>query len=264
MAARRVHTAIFSPTGTTRKVAAAVAEGLDLEAPVLVHDLTYPPAAEKIVAAEEDVMLIGVPVYAGRVVPLAARRLQSLEGRKTAAVVMVVYGNREFDDALVELRDIAESLSFEVLAGCCFIGEHSFSSADMPIASKRPDAEDLVTAREFGKRIAQLLKSGRKNQKPPEIPGNVPYRSSVPTIPVTPKVDMDVCTLCGVCEPMCPGAAITIADTVMMDVKLCIHCCACIKICPVSALSIQAKPLLETKQWLHENCRSRKEPQLFL
>jgi len=264
MAATRVHTAIFSPTGTTRRVVAAMAEGLGLEAPVLVHDLTYPPAAEKIETAEKDVLLIGAPVYAGRIAPLAAQRLQSLNGRKTAAVVIVVYGNREFDDALVELRDIAESLSYEVIAACSFIGEHSFSSADMPIALKRPDAADLDSAREFGKRIARKLKTGGQKRGPPMIPGNVPYLASVPCIPVTPKVDVDVCTLCGICEPMCPGAAITIADTLMMDAKRCIHCCACIKLCPVDALSMCAKPLLEKKKWLHDNCSSRKEPQLYI
>ena len=264
MTATKVHTAVFSPTGTTRKLVSALAQSLSAEAPAVVHDLTYPPGMDETVVSGDHIAVIGVPVYAGRVAPLAAQRLKRFRGQKTPAVVVVVYGNREFEDALVELRDIAEWLSFEVIAGCSFIGEHSFSSTDSPIAQARPDAADLVIAREFGMKIGQLIQSEPTRREHLHLPGNVPYLAATPTIPFTPKVDEEICTLCGACQPLCPGGAIAITDAVSIDVENCIHCCACIKICPVDAVSIHAPPLLEKKHWLHENCSTRKEPQLFI
>jgi len=264
MKVTKIHTAIFSPTGTTRKIVSALAQALYAERSMVVHDLTYPPGIGETVIPRDHLVVIGVPVYAGRVATLAAQRVKRLRGRKTPAVAVVVYGNREFEDALVELRDIAECLSFKVIAGCSFIGEHSFSSTDMPIAQARPDAADLVTAREFGEKIAQLMRSGPICQEHLPVPGNEKYTAAAHNIPFTPRVNDETCTLCGACEPLCPGGAIAITDTVTIEVEHCIHCCACIKVCPVAAVSIHAPPLLEKKHWLHENCKTRKEPQLFI
>lgn len=62
----------------------------------------------------------------------------------------MVYGNRDYEDALLELRDTVASLGFTPLSAGAFIGEHSYSTAEMPVAAGRPDATDLQTARTFG------------------------------------------------------------------------------------------------------------------
>jgi len=254
----------FSPTKTSEKVVDAIASGISgIERDSL--DLTYPGKIEARTFKPEELVVIGVPVYAGRVAPLAVQRLKAIRGNMTPAVLVVLYGNREYEDALIELRDIAVKASFLPVAASAFIGEHSFSSSQMPIATGRPDGVDLASAVSFGrkvfKKIGQLQDFSSLSKL--QIPGNIPYKESMGPLPITPKVNQTACTHCGMCIPTCPGGAITIDDDFIMDVNRCIFCCACIKACPEDALSIDAPSLQEKRRWLHENCAERKDPELY-
>ena len=113
-------------------------------------DLTYPGAIETKTFDSDELVVIGVPVYAGRVAPLAAQRLKAINGNNTLAVLVLLYGNREYEDVLIELRNMVLSASFQPVAASAFIGEHSFSSSLMPIAPGRPDRDDFVSAVSFG------------------------------------------------------------------------------------------------------------------
>ena len=262
---KKVWTISFSPTGTSKTIVDTIAsEFVDAERHEL--DLTNPDTVEKKTFASDELVVIGVPVYAGRVAPLAVRRLRALQGSQTPAVLVVLYGNREYEDALIELRDIAVSASLLPVAAAAFIGEHSFSNAEQPIAAGRPDNDDLNLARSFRKKIADKIS---KLQSPADfealsVPGNIPYKEGGQPIPITPKVDQEICTLCGLCISSCPNGAIIIDDELHMDVERCIFCCSCIKTCPENAVSIDAPPLLEKRQWLYENCAERKEPEMYL
>lgn len=255
----------FSPTGTSKKVIAAIASGM-AGIPVEELDLTYTAVAGTVRFGPDEVVIIGVPVYAGRVAPLAVSRLSALQGDHTPAVIVATYGNRDFEDALVELRDIARQASFVPLAAGTFIGEHSFSGPETPIAPGRPDGPDLATAAEFGTRIGAKLASlaGPDPACCPALPGNVPYREGGTPLPFTPLLLEAACTLCGTCLTACPNGAIALRDKIEIDVERCMFCCACIKICPESALVIDAAPIRQIRQWLHEHCAARQEPELFL
>ena len=150
----------FSPTGTTRQVLTAIAEGLSVSQ-IRHRDLTLPDPIEQGHASvsnpEGSVALIGTPVYAGRIPSIAADRLRTVQGAGRPAVLVVLYGNRAFEDALLELYDLAVDLDYVPVAGAAFIGEHSYSSASTPIATGRPDAEDLRAAQVFGERITEKL-----------------------------------------------------------------------------------------------------------
>ena len=259
----RVNTLFFSPTGTSRKVVQALSAGLGDE--VREQDLTYPDCRGDLVAAAGEVTVVGVPVYAGRVPALAVKRLGGLQGCGGPAVAVVLYGNREYEDALLELRDILTEKGFVVVAGCTFIGEHSFSTDDHPIAPGRPDGMDLQLAREYGQKIGKALRAGDSAGTTLQVPGDTPYRQGMGSLPFTPQVDEGLCTLCATCVATCPAGAISIADeTVAMDADLCTICCACIKNCPENAVRLAASPLVEKMVWLSENCQVRREPILFL
>ena len=75
----------------------------------------------------KDIVIVGVPVYAGRVPNVLLKYLNTMSGNGALAIAVVLYGNRNYDDALLELKDILEANGFKVIAGGAFIGEHAFS-----------------------------------------------------------------------------------------------------------------------------------------
>lgn len=264
MKINKVWAVSFSPTRTSQKVVDGIVEGISgIENDSI--DLTYPGYDGDRTFSPDELVVIGVPVYSGRVAGPAVKRLEQLRGSNTPIVLVVLYGNREYEDALLELKEIALKSSFIPVAGAAFIGEHSFSSAQAEIAAGRPDSVDLGSAASFGKSIMDKIE-----QAPDfnafadlQVPGNTPFKDGMGPIPVTPGVDSELCTICGVCVESCPTGAITIDNEVIMDVDLCIFCCACIKTCPEQAVSITAPPIIEKQMALHKNCAARKEPELY-
>ncbi len=257
----------FSPTRTTQRVLTGIAQGIDVSD--VVHlDLTPPGVRGRTFkVGDETIALLGAPVYGGRLPKDAVERLYRVRGNKTPAVLVVVYGNRAFEDALLELKDIAEACDFVPIAGAAFIGEHSYSTEAMPIAVGRPDAADMEKAFAFGQQIRQkLAQTTLDTLPPPTIPGNFPYKERRPSTetPPTPITIADLCTLCGDCAAVCPTAAITVGDAVITQAAACIQCCACPRACPTGARVMEDPRVLRTAAWLYENHSARKEPEVFL
>lgn len=256
------HIVYFSPTHTSQRVARAVAEGIGMGRR-METDLTT-DRSEGIIRVEHELLVAAVPVYAGRVAPLALERLGRLRGSSSPAVVLAVYGNRDYEDALVELRDAVSRLGFTPLAAGAFVGEHSYSRPGMPIAEGRPDDADLEVARRFGKRALEKLVSvqGLQEVRPFPVKGHVPYREAGPSTPAAPVVDEALCAACGECVEVCPTGAVTVdaAGKVQTDKMKCIKCCACVKACPIGARTFDTP----YTALLHAKCAARREPELFL
>ncbi len=261
----KIWTVYFSPTGNSKRVARAIATGF-AGVPVEDLDLTSPGAVSGRQFGARDLVVIGVPVYAGRVASLAVTRMAAITGDKTPAVLAVTYGNREFEDALIEMKDLSVNAGFSPVAAGAFVGEHSFSSPEQPIASGRPDPLDLTAAREFGEKVSKKLSEVDDLSSVifPEVPGNRPYKDGMGSLPFTPSLLEEQCTRCELCLSACPTGAISLQEKIEIDPDLCIFCCSCIKTCPESALEIGAAPIKEKRQWLYEECQVRKEPQLYL
>ncbi|MCD4672451.1 MAG: 4Fe-4S binding protein [Anaerolineaceae bacterium] len=256
----------FSPTGTTRKILRGLAAGMQA-AQVEEIDLTPPDACSKeVVELGSELAVMGMPVYAGRLPPEAVARLQRLRGNQTPAVLVVVYGNRAYEDALLELSDLASAAGFVPVAGGAFIGEHSFTSDAAPLSVGRPDAVDLAKAAQFGESVHAKLEgmTSLDDLSPLVLPGNRPYRDLKQWENLMPETDEALCTLCGDCADVCPTGAVTVKDSVQTDGEKCIVCCACIKVCPTGARMMHNKRILKTANWLFENCSERREPEVFL
>lgn len=255
----------FSPTGTTRRVLEGISAGLP-SAQMEHLDLTLPSAMDSLPGkVDGDLAIIGVPVYGGRIPALAAERLQQLKGNRTPAVVVVTYGNRAYEDALLELSDLVTGQGFIPIAGGAFIGEHSFSSAQTPIAVGRPDTEDLAKARAFGERISEKLSLYRQSGAIPavQIPGNSPYKQGVGKFHMAPNTKGELCTVCKACAKACPAGAITVDNAVMTDDDACIVCCACTRVCPTGARVMEHPKIQQIAERLHTNCSERREPEVF-
>jgi ferredoxin len=255
----------FSPTKTTLATLESIARGI--AAPEVVKtDLTFPLERTDSPSLLEGLAILGVPVYGGRVPELAAKRLRAhIRGNGRPAVVVAVYGNRHYDDALLELADIARELGFVPVAGGTFIGEHSFSSPDLPVAKGRPNETDRQIAEDFGREIAAFMQklTSLDTFRELSLPGNRPYKDGVQPAPIAPETDPDLCTLCGECARVCPSQIIRVEDEVITDVSGCIRCSACIRACPTGARLWKAPKIHEINTFLTTKHAEPKQPELF-
>lgn len=254
------HLICFSPTGTTRKVAEAIAQGIGA-GKVIHYDVTLPGSKFETVLTD-GVAVIGIPVYAGRVPELCLQRLQAITATHIPAVLVALYGNREFDDALVELRDLSIAKGFNVIAAGAFIGEHSLSAPTQPIAVGRPDAEDLKLAVQFGKQVATKLVGGIVDT--PDMEGHVPYKERPKFGGKAPKTDEEKCILCEKCAEVCPSGIIAVDLSVTTNAESCIMCCACVKACEVQARHFSYPSIEEKRAILLKNCSKPKAPEIFI
>ena len=260
--------AYFSPTGTTRKILNGIADGLGVEN-VVEMDLTPPSGDGKIFDdTAGGLVLLGVPVYEGRVSKTAIPRLKRLRAEGTPAVIVVVYGNRDYEDALIELNDLSRELGFLPVAAGAFIGEHSFAREDRPMANGRPDNDDMAAAKAFGGKIRAKLEqlASLDDAALVEPPGNRPYieRDRSPLADKAASTVEEKCTLCGECAPLCPVGAITIEEAVVTDNMACILCNACVKHCPEGARVVDDPMINKIVAWVSQNFQARRAPETFI
>lgn len=240
----------FSPTGGTKKIAASIAAGFKI--PVVEMDLTKADSA--VTLGENDALMAVLPVYAGRVPQVSLERLSVLKGNGQKAVAVVVYGNREFDDALLETKDALEAGGFQVLAAAAFIAEHSIVRS---IAAGRPNAEDEALCRQFA---ADVM--AKADGAVVQVSGNTPYKEVKPSA-FHPVVN-ESCAKCGACAQQCPVGAIPLDDPSQTKTDLCINCMRCVQVCPVSSRALPDAFLNMITQMLNQNAAGYKKPTIFL
>jgi len=267
MEIHKAYAVYLSPTGTTEKTVTAITAGTGL--PYERIDLT-PLKARQGQARSfggNEVVAVGLPVYAGRVPLNIDSFFSGLKGHGTPAIAVVVYGHRDYNDALLELKIRLEERGFAVKAGAAFIGEHTFSKN---IAPGRPDRHDLAIAADFGKKVMAAI--ARDSTGPLTVKGDYPFTwkgydpQKPEEHPLLPRlVTGEDCTRCGLCAENCPWGAIAINDGVATDHTKCMRCFRCIKICPVAARSFAGQEFLESLPEFEKRLNAvPKEPELFL
>jgi len=258
--------AYFSPTRTTRRIAEGVAMGLRASE-VQIIDLTPAEAARQTFPSNpRGLTVIGSPVYAGRIPADMLARFSNIKGGGGPAVVFVAYGNRAYEDALLELRDLALNAGFRPIAAGAFIGEHSYSQETMPIALGRPDRTDLEEAAAFGEKVREKLRrlSTLDSAPPIQVPGNFPYKELDLASGIAPATDAAKCCRCGDCVSFCPVGAISADDPSQVHPDKCIRCCACVKFCPTGAKAMDHPRINQFREYLTLNHKSPKKPETYL
>ncbi len=256
----------FSPTGTVRRVTKSIVKGIDFSDTEFV-DITLPDGRKHFLKMREnELLIVGVPVYVGRIPSIAAEWLNSISADKTPVVCVVVYGNRDYDDALIELKKITVERGCIPVACGAFIGEHSFSSGETPASVGRPDHSDIRFAESFGVEIAEKLKKFVSIDTIDEIkvPGLYPYRNDNKTWVIDFIEVSDECNQCGLCAELCPVAAIDSANSSAININKCILCCACIKSCTEKARRMKPGLVKDAAVRVSEKFCERKEPEIYI
>ena len=270
----KVWAVYFSPTGNAKKVVTTMAKRAAecLGVPMGTVDFTLPENREGVVSFDkEDLAFFSTPVYAGRIPNKMLPYVQTaFEGNGALAVAVSVFGNRNFDNGLIELRNELEAHGFHTVAGAGIPTEHVFSSK---LATGRPDADDLVKIAEFGEKVAEKV-SGLT-----EIPEKIAVRGDDPVgayytplgtdgkpavfLKAKPKTDQEKCTKCGICATVCPRGSIPkyAPDTCT---GICIKCQACIKACPTGAKYFDDAAFLSHVEMLKQNYTRRTEAEWFI
>ena len=252
---RMFYSLYFSPTGGTKKVAGILSKALSDE--VNEIDITAPGSMHSISFSSEDVVLVSVPSYGGRVPKSALERLGRINGKSTRAIALVVYGERAYEDTLLELGDTLKASGFIISAGIAAIAEHSIVRE---VASGRPDERDVYDLMAIAGKVKRKLDSGSREEA--SIPGNHPYRERAKTFP-KPIVD-GKCKKCMLCASLCPAGAIDKDDPAILDEGKCISCMRCVSICPGKARNIDKGIYQKTKTMLENMISSRKAPEVHL
>ena len=253
----KLYQIMFSPTGGTEKVATILSSVWECES-VKINLLKSNPEMYQVELSEDDVCIVAVPAYGGRVPDIATEHLKLLKGNGAKAILVAVFGNRKIDDTLVELQDILEAADFRCVAGIEAVAEHSLIRQ---FATGRPDAQDEKELEGFAHQIKEMLADGKENTNL-KFPGDRPYRifGGVPFKPMVTRK----CNRCGLCAKECPVSAISKENPKVLDAEKCISCMHCEAICPKKVRKLSRIKLFIAAQGMKKVCGSRKENRLYI
>lgn len=252
-----VYEITFSPTGGTKRVSEILAACFGQESKKV--DLLQPDTEyENLVFTPEDLCIVAVPSFGGRVPDAAVSRMRRLQGGHAKAVLTAVYGNRAYEDTLLELKNTLVDAGFVPVAAVAAVAEHSIMRQ---FAAGRPDAADEQEIKEFGRRICEKL-TGDEAFLELKVPGNEPYRE-YNGLPMKPKAGKK-CTGCGKCVKNCPVGAISPEDPSKTDQGKCITCMRCVAVCPSKARGLNKIMAAASAEKMKKVCSGRKPNELYL
>ncbi len=274
MKPKKVWAAYFSGTGTTEKTVTRIARVMaeKLNATYEEFSYTLPRNREQELAfSADDLVVFGSPVYAGRVPNVLLPYLTGkVKGNGALAVPVVLFGNRNFDDGLIELRNVLEADGFHTVAAAGFVGEHSFSRT---LGAGRPDVQDVALMDRFAAKVAEKVSAmAEVPQQPVAVRGEDPIRpyytprdrqgTPINILKVKPKTDPTKCDSCGWCAAHCPMGSISTEDFSQVT-GICIKCCACVKGCHAGAKYYDDAGYLYHQHELEEGYVRRADVELF-
>ena len=244
----------FSPTGGTKRVADILVANLG----GACREIDICREIESVTLQADDVCLVSVPSFAGRVPQIAVERIKKISGNGAKAILNCVYGNREWDDTLSELQDTLEACGFVCVAAVAAVAEHSIFRQ---FASGRPDCDDAKELAEFANKITAKLDSGMFGDL--NLAGSHSSYKELANIPFKPEANGS-CDNCGICAAGCPVGAIDKTDPRKTDKERCISCMRCRDICPKHARDLDPAFMQVAAEKMAPKLGGHKKNYLFL
>lgn len=250
-----VYSLYFSPTGGVKKVLDILSESISIDFPIDLSEINADYSIYNL--KNEDICFIALPVFGGRIPPVAIERLRQVKAGGALAFVVAVYGNRAYEDALLEMKNEAEACGFVVGAAIAANAEHSIIRK---FGTGRPDVQDTADLRKYAATLTQII-AQRDGVGEISVPGNMPYKESA-GVPMYPKADKS-CVKCGICAKKCPVGAIPRESPNLLDKDKCISCMRCISVCPQNSRKLNKALLFVAAQSMKKAFSTRKSNELY-
>lgn len=256
MLTNKVTNIFFSPTESTKKVLELINEEIPFKSEYI--DVTLCNEQKGKNFDSDDLVIFGVPVYGGRIPQTTIERFKKYKGNNTPAIAIVTFGNRDYNVALLELKELIEENGFNVFAAAAVVTEHSIVHS---VAFGRPDPKDKVVIKKFINNALNKLELVEKISQI-SVKGKHPFKeyNGIPLKPIT----SNDCVLCGECANNCPVNAIPKDNPKLTNKDKCISCLRCINICPVNARKINPMIYKVCETSLKAMCHKRVEPDIYL
>ncbi|MBQ7928177.1 MAG: 4Fe-4S binding protein [Methanobrevibacter sp.] len=243
----------FSPSGTTEKIVTEIAKNFNISQEN--YDLLSFDEAKEF---SDELVIIGIPVFNGRIPKTACERLSKMKAKNTKAIVVLNYGNMDYGDALLELTELLKENNFEIVGVATTVSQHSQFGE---IGRNRPDENDLKKINEFGRNIIKKLETDSVNEI--FVGGYKPYQQyTTPDFEL--KCNEDKCIECMDCFYTCPEDAIPEDSPTTTNMSDCTSCSTCINVCPEGARSFTGPKFYTDYQNAIEDSFERKEAEFYL
>lgn len=269
----RIRAICFSATGNTERAVKTLAEELGARLGCPVEQLSFTKPAERTETyhfRETDLVVVGAPVYAGKlpnkILPDYRNRLH---GNGALAVAAVTFGNRSYDNALAELCALLEMNGFHTVAAGAFAAVHAMTDE---LGYGRPGWSDQFEMKQFAAKAAAKVRGAEEIPEPVRVPGDpaAPYYvpkgtdgQPVNFLKAKPKTHLNKCTRCGACARMCPMGAIDRKDFAAIT-GTCIKCQRCVHRCTKGAKYFDDPAMLDHIAMLEREFAEPKENEVFL
>lgn len=236
----------FSATGNTAQIAKVIEEKFkEFGVEVSMTDITsYTDRQRKIDLEPYQAVVFGAPIHSWRAPRVVREWLRTLDGQRKKCSMFFTYGGFNVHPTHYSTRQILEEQNFIVVSSAEFLGAHTFNLGGWKAMECRPDATDFDIAKEYAsityKRFTGeddgILGELEKTEYTEEQLDNI-ETLRVNVLTQLPNRGGEECSMCFVCEELCPTGAME-AETGVADKEKCIACLACVSNCPDNVLNI--------------------------